>query len=219
MDQVTASAERPSAAPIPAEDRARLIAELSSQPMARHAVPWRGGYLKAPVIVLAEGLLVYRLENGRLIAELREQSHKGGADLLASPDGQETLEVQRLLHGLLVTKAGDPQGPILQELERLGTQTEPLLITADGVVVNGNRRLASMRELLARDPARYGAFAEVAAAVLPACGPPNRAPRSVKFSDREARLARRNRRSPRRSTVMSPCRSLRPTRPLRCRIT
>ncbi len=168
MDQVTASAERPSAAPIPAEDRARLIAELSSQPMARHAVPWRGGYLKAPVIVLAEGLLVYRLENGRLIAELREQSHNGGADLLASPDGQETLEVQRLLHGLLVTKAGDPQGPILQELERLGTQTEPLLITADGVVVNGNRRLASMRELLARDPARYGAFAEVAAAVLPA---------------------------------------------------
>ena len=168
MDEAAAPAETPTSAPLPTEERARLIAELSKRPVARYAAPWRGGYLKAPVIVLAEALLAYRLENGRLIAELREQSHSGGADLLASPGGQETLEVQRLLHRLLVTKAGDPQGPILQELERLGTQTEPLLITADGVVVNGNRRLASMRELLARDPARYGAFAEVAAAVLPA---------------------------------------------------
>jgi hypothetical protein len=76
--------------------------------------------------------------------------------------------VQQLLHQLLVAEAGDPRGPILHELERQQLQTEPLLITAEGVVVNGNRRLAAMRELLHCDPERFAGFATVSAAMLPA---------------------------------------------------
>ena len=167
MDQTTAAAV-PAEPLLPAEARAALIAERVLQPEARHPAPWRGGFIKAPVITLDQAVLVYRVENGRLIAELREHARQGGEDLLSMAAGQETLPVQQLLHRLLVTKAGDPQGPILQELQRLGLQTEPLLITADGVVVNGNRRLAAMRELLQRDPARFGAFARISAAVLPA---------------------------------------------------
>jgi hypothetical protein len=66
-----------------------------------------------------------------------------------------------------VEKARDPQGPILQELERLAVQTEPLLMDAEGVVVNGNRRLAAMRWLLAVDAQRYSRFEQPMAAVLP----------------------------------------------------
>jgi hypothetical protein len=80
---------------------------------------------------------------------------------------QETPAVQEVLHGLLLRKAEDRAGPIFAELQRLGQQTEPLLALFDGLVVNGNRRLAAMRELLRRDPRRYAPFAEVAVAVLP----------------------------------------------------
>ncbi len=76
--------------------------------------------------------------------------------------------MQQLLHRFLLDKARDPGGPVLQELERQGLQTEPLLITADGLLINGNRRLAAMRQLLAQDPARFASFAEITAAVLPA---------------------------------------------------
>jgi hypothetical protein len=153
--------------PPPPGERANTIARLAAAQPASHFVPWRGGYRQAPVIAAPERLLVYRVENGRLIAELEEHVHGRGlamADLLRR---QETAEVQGLLHDFLAAKAADPRGPILQELRRQAQQTEPLLITADGVLVNGNRRLAAMRALLAEDPVRYGAFAQVQAAVLP----------------------------------------------------
>ena len=108
------------------------------------------------------------MENGRLIAELEEHARRQGQDLAALRAGQETLEVQQLLHRFLADKAAAAEGPILQELAEQGQQIEPLLITADGVLVNGNRRLAAMRTLLARDPERYACFAAVSAAVLPA---------------------------------------------------
>lgn len=163
----TPSAQVPSRPPLPPAERAEQLAGRVRRPDGRHAAPWRGGHLKVPVVVVPNELLVYRVENGRLIAELREQARAGGEALEALGARQDALDVQQRLHRLLVAKAGDPGGPILQELERQREQTEPLLVTADGVVVNGNRRLAAMRELLARDGSAYAAFAEVSAAVLP----------------------------------------------------
>lgn len=46
-------------------------------------------------------------------------------------------------------------------------QREPLLITSSGVVVNGNRRLAGMRELFTEDPQTNSAFSHVDCLVLP----------------------------------------------------
>ena len=47
-------------------------------------------------------------------------------------------------------------------------QREPLLITMNGVVVNGNRRLAAMRELFTERPGEFKHFSHVDCAVLPA---------------------------------------------------
>jgi hypothetical protein len=161
------TAEIPAAAPEPPQARSRLIAERVKAAKASHPVPWRGGYLRAPVVVLPQALLVYRVENGRLIGEIDEHVRRTGVDIAALAARQDEVDVQRLLHGLLVAKASDPKGPILQELERIGQQAEPLLITSDGVLINGNRRLAAMRQLLARDPEGFAAFSDVSAAVLP----------------------------------------------------
>jgi len=159
--------EIPSASAPPATERARLIGELAAAARATHFAPLRGRYEAAPLIELPEALLVYRVENGRLIAEIEEHARRHGLDLQDLRARQETLEVQRLLHRLLAEKAASPDGPILQELAEQGQQVEPLLISSDGVLINGNRRMAAMRVLLARDPERYAGFAAVTAAVLP----------------------------------------------------
>jgi hypothetical protein len=154
--------------PVTADRRRRRIAELAEGRAPGWFAPFRGGHLKVPVLELPQDLLLYRAENGRLIAELEEHAQSLGLTLAALAEREETAEVQGLLHGFLAAKAADPRGPILQELRRQAQQTEPLLITAEGVLVNGNRRLAAMRELLKQDPQRYASFAQVSAAVLPA---------------------------------------------------
>ena len=158
----------PGDAPPPRDERARLIGELAAAAKATHFAPLRGRYEAAPVIEVPEALLVYRVENGRLIAEIEEHARRQGMDLARLRAEQETLAVQRLLHRFLADKAASPEGPILQELAEQGQQVEPLLITADGVLINGNRRMAAMRTLLVRDPGRYAGFSTVSAAVLPA---------------------------------------------------
>jgi hypothetical protein len=156
-------------APLPAlDERTRLIRELAAGAAVSHFAPLRGRYEATPVVAVPEALLVYRVENGRLIAELDEHVRREGLDLAELRARQESLEVQQLLHRFLAEKAAAAAGPILQELAEVGQQIEPLLITADGVLINGNRRLAAMRELLARDPVRYAGFSVISAAVLPA---------------------------------------------------
>jgi hypothetical protein len=148
-------------------------------------VPWRGRYVKAPVVTVGSDVLVYRAENGRLITQLQEHARSTGQALADVFAKQDTAEVQRLLHGFLVAEASDPRGPIFAELERQQQQTEPLLITAEGVVVNGNRRLAAMRELLHCNPARYAGFADVTVAMLPA----EAAPADLEFVEAALQMA------------------------------
>ncbi|MCU0527986.1 MAG: hypothetical protein MUD04_00540 [Cyanobium sp. Prado107] len=149
-------------------ERRRRIAAAAAGVAPDHWVTLRQGPRQVPRIPLAQELLLYRVDNGRLLAELQER-------LVNQPERRRHLVeqesepgTQELLHELLLEKARAPEGPILQELERLAVQTEPLLVDAAGVVVNGNRRLAAMRWLLAADPRRYTRFQAPLAAVLPA---------------------------------------------------
>jgi len=149
-----------------AAERARRIA--AAVPRSHQFVPLPGGYRELPVVEIAEGDLLYRAANGRIVAELLAHLRQQGGSLAALVADEASAATQQLLHGLLVAKAADAAGPVMRELARHGKQTEPLLVTADGVLVNGNRRLAAMRELHAGDPDRYAGFAQVTAAVLPA---------------------------------------------------
>jgi hypothetical protein len=97
-------------------------------------------YLK--VFSVINDVPVYRVENNRIASEidaLKRDPKK--AEILKDPfdEGAQKLIEGELLK--LVAKAN---------LERLiktsGAQEEPLLLTRDGVVVNGNRRLAILRK-------------------------------------------------------------------------
>ncbi len=159
--------DAPQIAPPDAETRRARLAEAIGKAPPGHFVPMPGGLVQVPVGRVDQGILLYRVDNGRINAELEAHLGVTGGDWARLRAEAETPAVQQLLHGLLATAAADARGPILRELERQRQQTEPLLVTAEGVVVNGNRRLAAMRALMARDPERFGGFGEMVVAVLP----------------------------------------------------
>jgi len=153
---------------MPGAERASAIAgAVARAGDATHFVPAESGYLEVPVVELDHRALVYRADNGRVLSELTDAALARNTALDELKAKADSPEVQHLLHGLLIDKARDPGGPIYAELERFGRQTDPLLVREDGVVLNGNRRLASMRQLLAADAEGYARFATVRAAVLP----------------------------------------------------
>ncbi len=153
---------------VPASERTTLIATAIAAATRKTRVPFRNAYTEVPVVSLPISVPVYRVDNGRLGA--LEKSYVREHDLAPAyfQDKREELQVQSVLHGFLSALAERSEGPIRQELSRIGTQIEPLLVTVEGVVINGNRRLAAMRDLLVQDAARYAAFQSVEVAVLPA---------------------------------------------------
>src|ERR1700739_3361031 len=114
-----------------------------------------------PVIRLPIELPIYRIANGRTrTSQLQHvRSHKLAEDFFSS--GQENEETQQAQHGILSVfskKGPPPLQPDTTALEKDGRQTEPILITASGVVVNGNRRLAAMREYYATGESAFASF-------------------------------------------------------------
>ena len=130
-------------------------------------VLFRGHYRELPVIEVPLALPLYRPENGRIISQLQQRLEEKALDAERFRREVEEPWVQQELHKLLLALAQDERGPIYRELEQQAQQTESLLITRAGVVVNGNRRLAAMRDLHAQAPASYAGFARLRVAVLP----------------------------------------------------
>ena len=52
-------------------------------------------------------------------------------------------------------------------MEHVKSQHESLLLTSDGVVLNGNRRLAAMRDMFEHDALTYSSFSHIDAVILP----------------------------------------------------
>lgn len=121
-------------------------------------------------IRVPEDVLVYRMENFRTFTEQQTylaREHKPETFFSA---GQENASAQQVQHEILAILArkgeGDSVVPILDVL-RKEHQRDSILITQRGVVVNGNRRLAGMRELLAEDAAIFDDFNSINCIVLP----------------------------------------------------
>ena len=110
---------------------------------------------------------LYRTANIRtLVRQARYVSDHGlSEDFFAR--GQEDLSTQRAQHALLLPLAKADRANIYDVLAEEAEQTEALIVTASGVVLNGNRRLCAMRELFHGDSSKYRRFESVEVAVLP----------------------------------------------------
>ena len=152
--------------------RENTIAHKIQNPIRREPFYQAGPEtLDLPVIQLDINLPVYRMANWRTRTRQLEHVHRQGLAADYFQSGEEDVVPQRAQHELLIEFAKRGRGesiiPILTKLKADRKQMETLLVTSTGVVVNGNRRLAAMRELFAEDPAGYP-FQSIQVAVLPA---------------------------------------------------
>ncbi|MFH2135703.1 MAG: hypothetical protein ABII81_11115 [Pseudomonadota bacterium] len=134
----------------PAE-RETIIEKACKTPIRSEAFYYfRSTKYDLPVIRVGIDLPVYRMENFRTFTDQHEYIAREKKQANYFSTGQELESVQQIQHMLLVRLAkkgvSDSVMPVFKVLESDG-QRESLLMTAHGVVVNGNRRLAAMREL------------------------------------------------------------------------
>jgi len=124
--------------------------------------------LSLAVIRMPIEALVYRMKNGRTRIEQAKYLRERELDKTFFSSGQENVSAQRAQHELLLAFAQTSKGKVLGEvLKKAAKQTEALLVTRKGVVVNGNRRLAQMRELLSGDKdGKYAGFTSLECMVL-----------------------------------------------------
>ncbi|MCV4290445.1 hypothetical protein OH708_21260 [Pseudomonas capsici] len=158
-----------------AEDRIAYIARQVKDAQARRdhrkEYKFRGG-VDIPLVTLPLAYLIYRLENYRTRDTQLSLVATGVEELgFFNPQNQESPSAQRKQHQILFEQAqkgsGESVQPIYDELRRVAQQTEDLIVTSSGVVVNGNRRLSAMRELWESDPQKFKSFEYVQCSVLP----------------------------------------------------
>lgn len=136
--------------------------------LEQHYEKYQGKYRPLPVIEVPIELLVYRMENIRTKTLQKEY-------LAVNPDcprdifvgDPHCIEAQESQHQVL---------KFLVDKEKLLTtfrtddklqQTEPLICSKSGIVVNGNRRLCAWRILYYGNPGKYAHFRTIRVAVLP----------------------------------------------------
>lgn len=128
----------------------------------------QGELRMCPVIDLPIDLPVYHLNNGRTRSA---QSHymfnnKKSAKFFA--DHQEDNIQQKIQHKLLFNAANDSTANIYKELKKgkVFKKDEAILLDKSGMVINGNRRLSSVRELYKSDPNAYKLFEHIPCAII-----------------------------------------------------
>jgi len=121
----------------------KLVKTAEEKKERTYTIRWRGENLHLPVIRVDASFLRYRLESGRT---RREQK----AYLEANPqlprnlfDDPESEVAQNAQGAILLKMVND--GGLRSDLLREG-QRQPAIITYDGYVLNGNRRLAALRK-------------------------------------------------------------------------
>jgi hypothetical protein len=121
---------------------------------------------ECPRIEIRIEVPVYRIKNGRTITRQREYLKRNPdqpSDLFTHKP--EDYDAQVAQHNILLELAKD-QG-LLEAFEKEEKQKEPLIVTRNGVVVNGNRRLCVWRKLYYENKEKYKHFEFVEVVVLP----------------------------------------------------
>lgn len=158
----------------PRSQREALIAKRleNSDKFGETIYDFRSDTFAPREISLPIGVPVYRLENCRTFSAQQTEIARKCLPKEFFEKGQEATDAQQAQHVILVKLA--KQGtesvtPIFSVLQEEG-QRESILITHTGLLVNGNRRLAAMRELskLGNDGSIDDRFTNVRCAVLPA---------------------------------------------------
>jgi hypothetical protein len=152
-------------APWPPHKREEFLRNLQN-PLSTETIEFQGLLQNLNVFLIPIELPVYRLENGRTIDRQEEFIAKNSKQLNFFSQDVESWEALEAQDGILRAMLGEAG---LLRYFRKHAQSEPLILTRDGRVVNGNRRLCAMRKLLDEDAEKYAHFKHIRVATLPQC--------------------------------------------------
>jgi len=144
-----------------------LFSNKQANSITKWDVPTVNGTELYEVYHVSVELPKYRLDNTRTLA-LQEHyifNKTLGEDFFNDVESDQVQEVQ---HGLIkaLIKSSDKDKDLLSYFSD-HKQTEPLILTHDGFVISGNRRLCAFRELLEENYENYKHFSLVRVVILP----------------------------------------------------
>ena len=156
----------------PLAERRAIIQEsqAASSDFGPEIVNFRDGTCKTKSVTLPIDLPAYRMASCHAFSMQQAAIAQQSLPNNYFETGQESTEVQQTQHELLTRLAQQGSGGIASAATVVNEdgRCKPLLITSDGVVVSGNRRLAAMRECRQlADGATDERFSHVECAVLP----------------------------------------------------
>jgi ParB-like chromosome segregation protein Spo0J len=146
---------------------ADLLANKQANSLSKYDIPTVNGYELYDVYNVSIELPKYRLDNTRTLA-LQEQyvySENKAEDFFGDIESDQIQEIQHELLKTLI-KSSDKDKDLLKYFST-HTQTEPLILTHEGFVISGNRRLCALRELVQEDYDKYKHFTQVRVVILP----------------------------------------------------
>lgn len=144
-----------------------LISNKQANSVTKFDVPTVNGTELYDVYMVSVELPKYRLDNTRTLA-LQEQyvyHENKNEDFFNDVESDAIQEIQHNLLKSLI-KSSDKDKDLLSYFST-HTQTEPLILTHEGFVISGNRRLCALRELVEQDYESYKHFSQVRVVILP----------------------------------------------------
>ena len=151
----------------PLPKRKKYLKELAGQKSEKtHPVPFQGQMQHLPIYQVPLGLPLYRLENGRTTGLQAEYiaAHPSLPEDFFRADN-ELEAAQKAQHDILSKLARGPKN-LFKEFEK-NPQSEPIILSSLGYVINGNRRLSAMRTLYESEPKKYKNLSSVQVVILP----------------------------------------------------
>ncbi len=153
----------------PYPKRVKFLQELAATRSGHtHGIRFQNKFQHMQIYRVPIELPKYRLKNGRTAAAQIEYlaTHPKASSDIFSKD-PESEEAQKIQHQLLKKMVND-QG-LFDYFRSDHEQELPFILTNTGFIVNGNRRVCAMRELLDEDRKKYERFATVDIVILPPC--------------------------------------------------
>jgi hypothetical protein len=154
-----------------ASRKEEFTARLAQKPQAHHRVVVENQQMDLPIIKVHQNLPKYRMENGRTASAQVEwlAKHVDKPRNFFKED-PELWDVQETQHELLLRLV---ERSILRKYfeNPLNKQVDPILLDEDGFVVNGNRRLATWRDLFHSERTKFARYEYIDVVVLPHVDP------------------------------------------------
>ena len=151
------------------DKRKKIIKEnLTKKLSHREPKKIKNKWVACPIIMMDIDVPIYHLNNGRTRDAQRSYVKMNNHKDNYFEKGLENTQQQRIQHKILYELSQDSTANIHRELKTSIKFREdaPLLIDSNGMLINGNRRMAAIRELYKSDVKKYDDFKRIPCAVI-----------------------------------------------------